>query len=172
MNNKDWKEIPGYEGLYSINSDGEVLSHRSGKIRKNTRSGKGYRKISLSSRDHIKKQHLVHRLVAEIFLPKPNKRACEVNHKNLDKSDNRVENLEWVTPEENMKHAYSNGKTDFHRSKRSDNTSGFAGVSPHQGGYQATISYCRVTYYLGWFKSIESAADARKAAERSFSNEF
>ena len=172
MKSEIWKDIPGYDGLYSINTRGDVLSLRSGMLRKNTRSGKGYRKISLSGHDHIKKQYLVHRLVADVFLTKPSEHTIEVNHKNLDKTDNRVENLEWVTPAENMSHAYANGRTDFRRSKRSDNRSGFAGVSAHDGGYQATIGYRGVVYYLGWYKSKKVAVAARKRAEARFVNEI
>jgi len=165
-----WKEIPGYEGLYLINCKGEILSLRSGKIRKCTRSGRGYRKVSLSGHDHKKRQILVHRLVAEAFIGQPKDGRSQVNHKNLDKSDNRLENLEWVTPEENMRHAYERGRTDFRRSKRSDNTSGFTGVSTQDGGYQATIGFGGVVYYLGWFKSLEVAIKARKSAERRLLN--
>lgn len=172
MNSSIWKDIPSYEGLYLINCNGDVLSLHSGKIRKSTLSGKGYRKISLTGNNHKKTQHLIHRLVAEVFLTKPSDSMNEVNHKNLDKTDNRVENLEWVTPEENMRHAYVNGRTDFRRSKRSDNTSGITGVSVHKGGYQATIGYCGVVYYLGWFKTIEAAISSRKSAERRFANEL
>ncbi|MBW8381598.1 MAG: NUMOD4 motif-containing HNH endonuclease [Youngiibacter sp.] len=161
-----WKEIPGYEGLYLISSRGEILSLRSGKFRKCTRSGNGYRKISLSSHDHKKRQFLVHRLVAETFIGKSSDLRKQINHKNLDKTDNRLENLEWVTPQENMNHAYANGRTDFRRAKRADNTSGFTGVSAKDGGYQATIGYDGIVHYIGWFKSLEAAKKARKSAER------
>ena len=161
-----WKDIPGYEGLYLINTKGEILSLRSGKVRKSTNSGNGSRKIMLSGADHKKKQFLIHRLVAMVFLSNPFDDSAEVNHKNLDKTDNRVENLEWSTHADNMEHAYVNGRIDFHRKKRSDNTSGHKGVEKHGNSYGATITYRGVKHNLGRYKSIAEAIEARKMAER------
>lgn len=69
-------------------------------------SGQGYKQVSLKFDDTKKfKKQYVHRLVAQVWLDNPeNKR--EVNHKNLDRTDNRVENLEWLTSSENQKHKF------------------------------------------------------------------
>lgn len=156
-----WKEIPGYEGFYQINNFGQVMSLRSGQLRKDVQSGHGYRAIQLSDCYHTKKRFYVHRLVAIAFLGSPPAEDCVVNHKNLNKRDNRVENLEWTTPKGNMHHAYINGRTDFRRQIRADNKTGIKGVYPHSGGYQTSLN----GKYIGWFKSLESAARVRAIAE-------
>ena len=165
-----WKDIPGFEGAYQVNRNGEILSLRSGQLRKPTRSGHGYVKVSLSSSDHKKVQINVHRIVAEAFCEKPNAEATEVNHINCDKTDNRADNLEWVTPEYNKAHAYKSGKTDYRRPKRKDNSSGFPGVSKHGSKWQATITYKGKQDYLGLFKTLDEAVKARKAAEAQYEN--
>lgn len=99
--NQFWKDIPEYEGLYSISNLGNIWNH---KFQKNMKSRlckrNGYLKIGLT-KDSKQTTFLVHRLVAIAFIPNPeNKR--EVNHINLNKIDNTVNNLEWVTPKENV----------------------------------------------------------------------
>lgn len=67
---------------------------------------KGYMYVHVST-NGISQQKAVHRLVAQTFIPNPKNKPC-VNHKNTIKTDNRVENLEWVTSSENMQHALKN----------------------------------------------------------------
>jgi hypothetical protein len=116
MDSEIWKDISGYEGFYQVSSIGRVRSLdqniRSsfrpavlpGRIRKVWKH-KGYHGIYLSK---MKKRRafLVHRLVAIAFL-QPDPERPHVNHKNHNRSDNRIENLEWVTPSENMIHRFT-----------------------------------------------------------------
>lgn len=110
-NNLNRKDIEGWEGLYAIYRDGRVWSYprnrKTGKFLKPTFNpsygGKGYLFVELRKRP-IRKRIAIHRLLAKAFIPNPENRP-EVNHKNGITTDNRVENLEWVTHQENMAHA-------------------------------------------------------------------
>ena len=100
MIEKIWKPIIGYENLYKINNYGEVLSLRSNKILKPNDNGIGYFIIQLC-KNGKRKNYLIHRLVAEHFLDNLNN-LPEVNHKDEDKSNNFVNNLEWCKHKYNM----------------------------------------------------------------------
>lgn len=103
------KPVKGFSGIYEVSESGEVFSinyRRSGKhTRLSTiKHNKGYRTVVLTKSG--KSRHfLVHRLVAEAFLAPKNGKSL-INHKNGDKSDNRVKNLEWCTHSENLQHSY------------------------------------------------------------------
>lgn len=109
-----WKNIKveGYEDLYMVNENGNVLSlnYRNLGISKEVKTKtdkKGYIHIRLH-KDTTQKQIGIHRVVALTFLEKPSFK-CEVNHKDGIKSNNNVENLEWITRSENIKHAFKLG---------------------------------------------------------------
>lgn len=88
---------------YEITRDGEVIAKRNGKALKGQPNSKGYLRVAIG-----KKRYFIHRLVAEKYIPNPEKKP-QVNHKNGDKTDNRADNLEWITNQENREHAVSSG---------------------------------------------------------------
>lgn len=124
---EEWKDIKNYEGYYKVSSFGRVMSlprcmgirnmgtymcpaRKLGSIRKPAKIGKkdkygDNREQVLLRKDGKSEYKLINRLVAEAFIPNPDNLE-EVNHKNKDFRNNRVENLEWVSSLENKKHAY------------------------------------------------------------------
>lgn len=92
-----WKTIEGYVGLYEVSSTGLIRSEKTQKLNKPHINHKGYYKVTLSNCG-TKKNFRIHRLVAIAFIPNPENKP-EVNHKDLNKLNNNVENLEWVTGE-------------------------------------------------------------------------
>ena len=103
--NEEWRDIEGYEGLYQVSNLGRVKSKRG--ILKPRITPKGYLRIQLSKNSN-RKDKFVHVLVAETFLCKYDS-ALQVNHIDGDKTNNTVDNLEWVTVKENQQHAYNAG---------------------------------------------------------------
>ena len=100
-------------GEYTLFDDGEILS-KDKQIMMPQKDAKGYLRIRLRYGDVDKygaATYKIHRLVAENFIPNPQNKP-QVNHINGDKTDNRVENLEWVTNVENMNHAIEAGMLD------------------------------------------------------------
>lgn len=121
-----WKDIVGYEGLYQVSSLGRIKSKDrkvyqknrwnddiikfvyKGKIINTKTKGNNYVQVHLT-KNKKQKRYLVHRLVAEAFIPNTQGKS-QVNHINCIKYDNRVENLEWNTPRENTQHAIRNNR--------------------------------------------------------------
>lgn len=109
-----WKDIPNFEGLYQVSNLGNVKSFRkstkygskSEYILNPTINNGGYAQVTLY--DNTKRTKLsVHRLVAELFIPNPNNYP-QINHKDENKQNNRVDNLEWCTAAYN--NAYGTAK--------------------------------------------------------------
>lgn len=106
-----WKDITGYDGKYKISNFGNVLSldwrgTKKPKILKKTKKSNGYLTVSLATEDSYKMVY-IHRLVASAFLPKIEGKDF-VNHKDCNKANNNVDNLEWCTQKENSIHASIN----------------------------------------------------------------
>lgn len=149
-----WKEIAGYEGLYLISDEGEVISlprtvvswyrtaHKKSKPIKphlRGRDGLYYEAVTLT-KDGVAKTYSVHRLVAEAFIPNP-QNLPEVNHKDENPTNNRADNLEWCSRQYNI---------DYSKSKP---------VAQIKDGVVVAV-----------FKSIKSAGDETGIKRRAINN--
>ena len=106
-----WRDVTGYEGLYKVSNKGNVFSvvrkdsmgrECGGRTLKQLRDKVGYLRVTLYKND-ARKHKFIHRLVLEAFVPNPNNYP-EVNHRDEDKANNCVENLEWCTSKYNNNH--------------------------------------------------------------------
>ncbi len=175
--NEIWKDIRGYEGFYQVSNLGRVKTLSRKVLRENqtkpfftkeritsgTDHGNGYKYVSLT---HPRKNYYVHRLVAETFIPNPDNKKC-VNHKDFDRANNNVENLEWCTHKENSEYSSDN----LSRSKLSNSImkNKKVGVRYKQsyGVYEAYLG----KKYLGTRKTYEEARKLRTNAEMEFLRE-
>lgn len=108
-----WRNVVGYEGLYQVSNYGRVKSFYGIGERLLTPSANksGYQYTVLTDKSKIRKSCKVHTLVARAFLPNPENKPV-VHHRDSDRANNRVENLEWVTHRENTAYAVQNGSYD------------------------------------------------------------
>lgn len=111
-----WKSIKGYEGIYEVSNLGNVrnIKPRYKHINPNgllkpVKLNTGYLGVSLINKDKVRKEHRIHRLVAEAFIPNIDNKP-QVNHIDNNRANNSVENLEWVTYKENLVHAQKQGR--------------------------------------------------------------
>ena len=125
---------------YIVYCDGRVWSVKRNRFLNFAKHPKGYLRMRID-----KKQHMVHRIIAECFIPNPDN-LPEVNHKNMDKTDNRVENLEWCTSRQNKQHQVKSVKQFF-------------GVRHHKqtDKYQARVWFNNRNNSLGYFNTPEEA---------------
>ena len=100
MENLIWKPIVGYEGLYEVSNTGLIKSlncynYKEPRLLKLRRRSDGYLNVGLS-KNNVTKTKTVHRIVAEAFIPNPNNLEM-INHKDENRANNNVDNLEWCT---------------------------------------------------------------------------
>lgn len=119
MGSEEWMPVKGYEGMYEVSNIGRIRSLDRSVVSKigvkkrvkglvlKQANVRGYLGVSLA-KDGVRKMTKVHRIVAEAFIPNPENKP-QVNHKDGNKENNRVENLEWATALENQMHAIRTG---------------------------------------------------------------
>jgi hypothetical protein len=108
-----WKEIPSTNGEYKISNYGKVMTTKTGRILTPAIDACGYERVCLFKMDR-RRRYKGHRLVAITFIPNPDNKE-QVNHKDGNKRNNSVDNLEWVTHKENMHHAKVTGLREGHQ---------------------------------------------------------
>ena len=97
---ENWRDVVGYKGLYKVSNLGNVKNCLSGRILKSSNDNDGYKQIQLC-KNGVRKTYKIHRIVAQAFIENPQNLPC-INHKDEDKTNNRVENLEWCTLKYNV----------------------------------------------------------------------
>jgi hypothetical protein len=159
----EWRKIAGFE-KYEVSNDGQVrktqyemqrsgyIATRGGYVMKQQLQIGGYKRVCLSN--NVKGYFLVHRLVAIAFIPLVEGKDY-VDHINGDKTDNRVENLRWVTASENKLNPNTMQKKiakSGHRHIR---------IRDRESPYEVEIQRNRITVYHKCFKTLEEAIAAR-----------
>lgn len=170
-----WKPIKEYEGLYEVSNYGRVRSldhdqiqmsqygkyikkHFIGQIVKPHNNGYGYQYVSLNNMK--RKNHYIHRLVADAFLDNPDG-LKEVNHIDYDKMNNHVSNLEWISRKENVRWSVHHME---HPSENARLTAlGRRYISKRYGKYRVNIRIKRLGYQFDkTFETLEEAIAAKE----------
>ena len=146
-----WKQIPDTNNMYYVSSFGRVYSKHTNKLRKLFKHNNGYLLVDYKNVHGKKITKKVHRLVAELFIPKPSDDLI-VNHIDGDKTNNHIWNLEWVTHKENTQHMLKYGL------KKS-----FPNNLPHKGKPILCIELDKI------FNSMHEASKALSIPQRNIS---
>ena len=161
-------DIPGYEGLYQVTADGNVVSimFRNNRIKKEQYrvlkpfdNGRGYLTVNLR-KNGVRKPHYVHRIVADVFISNPDGYKV-VNHKDGDTHNNAVENLEWCTQKYNVN--YSKEKMRKPKSKCRQTNTGHKYISLLNNHGKQVYRVCiRQKGICKQFKTLEDAISYRE----------
>lgn len=100
---EEWKDCPGYPE-HEVSTFGRFRHKSRKRILHGSKCSHGYQDFQTTVNGKFTTS-LAHRLVAKAFLAQPSEKHTQVNHKNKNRSDNRIVNLEWVTPSENARHS-------------------------------------------------------------------
>lgn len=167
---EEWKNIKGYEELYKISSHGRIKAKRrvkykiidgelqpycvtKEKIMTPTDNGNGYLYISLRKNSE-RKNFYIHRLVAEAFIENPNNYS-QVNHKDYDRKNNKVSNLEWVSALDNIR--YSLPRQPLRKAYKTNSGHRYITISPSKH-YRVCVGKPRIDKS---FKTLEEAISFR-----------
>lgn len=114
---EEWKILQNYKN-YSVSNFGNIKNNKTNRILKQSFNKQNYAYVWVKNNDNVWKQVRIHRLVAQEFIPNPENKPC-INHLDYNPSNNRVDNLEWVTYQENSDYSREHLKSIIHNYKHS-----------------------------------------------------
>lgn len=177
---EEWRDIPQYEGLYQVSNQGQIRSidrivRRNGETTKNLRGfillplyqKSGYMFVFLSKNGKAKRM-AIHRAVALAFIPNPENKP-EVNHINEDKTDNRVENLEWATIKENRNYGTRIARGIANRNQTGEKNGMFGKRGSLNPNSKKVLQYDLSGQFIREYDSVKMAAEMTHSNASSIS---
>lgn len=149
--NEIWKDIEGYEGIYQVSNLGRVKSLRSSKLLKQYVNNQGYAQVTLSL-NNVRCLKRVSRLVGCAFLNK-NELQTQINHIDENKLNNTVDNLEWVTPKDNINHGTRTVRMQETQGTKLKCSNGKTYISMSQASRELNISISSISQHLSGKRS-------------------
>ena len=153
---EDYKDIIGYDGKYKINKKGDVLNVKKNKLLKKSLN-RGYYRVKLFDEEKKPKDYLLHRLLGIHFISNPDNKPI-IDHINRNKGDNDLNNLRWVSYEENSKN-----RTPL---KNKINGVKYVGVrfikNVIKKPYRAETKIDKKYYHIGYYNTEEEAYENYK----------
>ena len=160
LNMEEWKDVPGYEGIYKISNEGRVKRCAGSLYTKTDRFikgdlNRGYWRVQLKDKQRTERQ-TIHRLVALAFCPNPESKP-HVNHIDGNKLNNHASNLEWVTSGENKRHSLTVPAARLKRKNR-------GAYQRANGKWRVMICFAGKTLCLGTYETQEKALSIYRKA--------